>query len=130
MIRELTIALSAAAVIAGATVTTAPAAGAAPTQDMADVPNMVYGVEYSTACFSWERFIFGRGNTGQTYACHYIPNQWPPTTTGSWVWSPPLYGIQEIGAPCPNPRGAAAQTADGLALLCAGAKGWQQDFYA
>ena len=130
MIRELTIALSTATVAAAVTVTTAPAASAGPTQDLADVPNMVYGVEYSTACYSWERFIFGRGATGQTYACHYIPNQWPPVYTGFWVWSPPLYGVQEIGAPCPNPRGAAAQTADGLALLCAGAKGWQQDFYA
>ena len=133
MIGKLTTALSAAGMaiaVAGATLTAAPAASAAPTEGLADVPNMVYGVEYSTACTSWERFIFGRGDTGQTYACHYIPNQWPPVYTGFWVWSPPLYGVQTIGAPCPNPRGAAAQTVDGLALLCAGAKGWQQDFYA
>jgi hypothetical protein len=130
MIRELMTAAAVGLAVAG-TVTTAPVAAAGPTQDLADVPNMVFHVEYSTACYSWERFIFGRGDTGQTYACHYIPNQWPPVDTGSWVWSPPLYGVQQIGAPCPDPRGnAAAQTADGLALLCAGAKGWQQDFYA
>ncbi|MCV7226341.1 hypothetical protein H7J73_09900 [Mycolicibacterium komossense] len=133
MIRELTIALSAASAVIGvaaATVTTAPTAAAAPAQDMADVPNMVYGVELSTACYSWERFIFGRGATGQTYACHYIPNQWPPVDSGFWVWSPPLYGVQTVGAPCPQAGKAMAQTVDGLALECAGAKGWQQDFYA
>nr|WP_099023440.1 hypothetical protein [Mycolicibacterium palauense] len=113
----------------------APGAGAEPgpqdtTQGMADVPGMAYGVQLSTQCHSWERFIFGRGDTGQTYACHYIPNQWPPVDAGFWVWSPPLYGVQEIGAPCPTNRGAAAQTPDGLPLECAGDKGWQQEFYA
>jgi hypothetical protein len=129
MIRQLTTAACVAVAIAG-TIATAPGAAASPTQDLADVPGMVYGVEYSTACYSWERFIFGRGDTGQTYACHYIPNQWPPVESGFWVWSPPTYGVQQIGAPCPNPRGAAAQTVDGLALECAGSRGWQQDFYA
>ncbi len=123
MIRELTTALTIGAAIAGAAVTTAPAAAAGPAQDMTDVPGMTYGVELSTACYSWERFIFGRGATGQTYACHYIPNQWPPVSSGFWVWSPPLYGVAEIGAPCPNPRGAAAQTVDGLALEYAGSRG-------
>src|SRR4029079_8456959 len=107
-----------------------PGAAAAPDGQLADVPRMAYGVEFSTGFTSWERYIFGRGDTGQTYACHYIPNQWPPVQTGFWVWSPPLYGVQEIGTPCPTNRGAAAQSPDGLPLECAGAKGWQQDFYA
>lgn len=96
----------------------------------ADVPGMAQGVQLSTGCTSWERFIFGRGDTGQTYACHYIPNQWPPVETGFWVWSPPLYGVQQIGAPCPSPGKSAAQSPDGLPLECAGARGWQQQFYA
>lgn len=130
MIRELTTAIGVAALIAGTPLVTAPGAAGGPTQAVADVPGMAYHVELSTACYSWERFIFGRGDTGQTYACHYIRNQWPPVDSGFWVWSPPLYGVQDIGAPCPNPRGAAAQTVDGLALECAGSKGWQQDIYA
>ncbi|WP_199256091.1 hypothetical protein [Mycolicibacterium mengxianglii] len=111
----------------------APTAGAIPNDpaiEMADVPNMVYGVEFSTACHSWQRFIFGRGSSGQTYACHYIPNQWPPVYTGFWVHSPPLYGVQEIGAPCPNYRSSAAQSIDGLPLECTESRGWQQEFYA
>jgi hypothetical protein len=98
--------------------------------EYADVPNMAYDAQLSYKCYSWERFIFGRGEGGQTYACHYIPNQWPPVDSGFWVWSPPLYGVQEIGAPCPTNRGAAAQSPDGLPLQCAGERGWQQHFYA
>jgi hypothetical protein len=98
--------------------------------EYADVPNMAYDAQLSYKCHSWERFIFGRGEGGQTYACHYIPNQWPPVDSGFWVWSPPLYGVQEIGAPCPTNRGAAAQSPDGLPLQCAGERGWQQHFYA
>lgn len=106
------------------------APSAAADAQLADVPGMAHGVQLSTGCGSWERFIFGRSDNGQTYACHYIPNQWPPTETGFWVWSPPLYGVQEIGAPCPSPGKSAAQSPDGLPLECAGAHGWQQQFYA
>jgi hypothetical protein len=130
MIRELTIAAATAVTVAGTAIVAAPGAAAAPAPVMADVPGMAYGVEYSTACYSWERFIFGRGTTDQTYACHYIPNQTPFVDHGFWVWSPPLYGVQTVGAPCPASGRAMAQTVDGLALECAGAKGWQQDFYA
>ncbi|HEY5842025.1 MAG TPA: hypothetical protein VIU87_11230 [Mycobacterium sp.] len=126
--------LRASAIIIAAGIVTAtlaaPGAAAAPTQLLADVPGMVHGVELSTGCTSWERYIFGRGDTGQTYACHYIPNQWPPVETGFWVWSPPLYGVQSIGSSCPDPGRAAAQSPDGLALECTESRGWQQDFYA
>ena len=35
-----------------------------------------------------------------------------------------LHGVQETGAPCSVPQGA-AQTADGRPMLCLGARGWQ-----
>jgi hypothetical protein len=125
----------AGAAMAAGCLLTPPMAAAVPNDpslEIADVPNMVFGdgVQLSYACHSWERFIFGRSRDGQTYACHYIPNQWPPVYTGFWVHSPPLYGVQAIGAPCPNYRSSAAQTADGLALECTESRGWQQDFYA
>ncbi|MBI3216876.1 MAG: hypothetical protein HYZ38_23920 [Mycobacterium sp.] len=128
MIRVLGV-VAAIGTIAGSALGSAPAAGA-DTPQYADVPGMAYDVQLSTACYSWERFIFGRGVGGQTYACHYIPNQTPFVDHGFWVWSSPLYGVQTIGAPCPTNRGAAAQTPDGLPLECAGPKGWQQEFYA
>lgn len=122
--------VAAAAAAGAAALLGAPTAVAEPEFEYADVPGMIQNVELSTKCHSWERFIFGRGAGGQTYACHYIPNQWPPVDSGFWVWSPPLYGVQEIGAPCPAGRQAAAQTPDGLPLECTESRGWQQDFYA
>ncbi|CAN5277464.1 hypothetical protein BH11ACT7_BH11ACT7_39860 [soil metagenome] len=130
-----TLSIAAGVALAATCLIAAPTAAAIPNDPamkMADVPNMVFGdgVQLSYQCHSWERFIFGRSTDGQTYACHYIPNQWPPVYTGFWVHSPPLYGVQEIGAPCPDYRSSAAQTVDGLALECTESRGWQQDFYA
>src|ERR1700687_1122566 len=125
MIRELAI----SAAIAGAAIGMAPAAAGDNGHYATDVPGMNYDASLTAPCDSWERYIFGRGPGGEALACHYIPNQWPPVYSGFWVISYPLYGVQEIGAPCSNPRGAAAQSPDGLALVCTEAQGWQQDFY-
>jgi hypothetical protein len=121
MIRELSI----AAAIAGAAISTAAAAAADSRHYDTDVPGINYDAALSAPCDSWERYIFGRGPGGEALACHYIPNQWPPVYWGFWVISYPLYGVQQIGAPCPNPRGAAAQSPDGLALVCTDSHGWQ-----
>jgi len=40
------------------------------------------------------------------------------------VISPKLYGVQTVGAPCPGSQ-AAAQSPDGLPMVCMGAQGWQ-----
>ncbi|MCG5433254.1 hypothetical protein LV457_13295 [Mycobacterium sp. MYCO198283] len=118
MIREsLAVAAVGVAALAGA-----PAASA---DYRGDVPGIVYDASLHAPCYSWERFIFGRGPDGQAVACHYIPNQWPPVYTGFWVISYPLYGVQDVGAPCPNPRGAAAQSPDGRPMVCTASRGWQ-----
>ncbi len=123
MIRELFI----AAAIAGAAIGAAPAAAGDPTHYETDVPGMSYDASLGAPCYSWERYIFGRGPDGQAEACHFLTgNFWPPPETGYWVISYPLYGVQPIGAPCPDPRGAAAQSPDGIALVCRGSQGgWQ-----
>lgn len=123
MIRELV----SAAALAVAALALAPAAGADP-QYTGDVPGIAHGVELDRPCFSWERFIYGRGPGGEALACHFIPNQWPPRDTGTWVISYRLYGVQQIGAPCPGPQ-SAAQSPDGLPLLCLGARGWQPGIF-
>jgi hypothetical protein len=127
MIREL----AAAALIAGTAVGVAPAADAYP----GDVPGMVDGVQSDEACDNFERFTFGHGPGGQAMACHFIPNQFPdplrrtdPASGGYWMISYPLYGVQDIGSPCPSPQ-SAAQSPDGLPLLCVGAQGWQPGIY-
>jgi hypothetical protein len=124
MIRELVT----AAAIAGAAIGVAPAADADPPHYKGDVPGMAQGVTQGYACDSWERFTFGRGPNGQALTCHFIPNQFPAKETGFWMISYPLYGVQEIGAPCPNPQ-SAAQAPDGLPLLCLGAQGWQPGIF-
>ena len=42
------------------------------------------------------------------------------------LYAYPLYGVHNIGEPCPNPRGAAAQSPDGIALVCTTSVGWVQ----
>jgi hypothetical protein len=133
MIRELVI----TAAIAAAAIATAP--GATADSDNlyfdkphgpyeGDVPNMSYDASLGAPCYSWETYIFGRGPGGQAEACHWIPNQWPPVNTGFWVISYPLYGVQQVGAPCPGPQ-SAAQAPDGLPMLCLGAQGWQPGWF-
>ncbi|MCB0933305.1 MAG: hypothetical protein KDB71_15575 [Mycobacterium sp.] len=130
MFRELVI----TAAVAGAALTVAPSATADPSYT-GDVPGMAYGVNLNDACFRWDRFIFGRGPGGEAMACHwinnqiYIPGGWdsPPEGVGFWQISPKLYGVQEIGSPCPGSQ-AAAQSPDGLPMLCLGAQGWQPGF--
>lgn len=124
MIRQFVI----AALAAGAALAAAPAAGADPQQYPGDVPGMAENVRVGDACFSWERFIYGHGPNGQAEACHFIANQWPPKDTGFWQFSYPLHGVQDIGSPCPGPQ-SAAQSPDGLPLLCLGAQGWQPGIY-
>lgn len=120
MIRELVI----AAAIAGAAVGAAPAAAADQRHYDTDVPGMSYDAWLSAPCSNLDTFIYGRGPNGEALACHWIPNQWPPVYTGFWVSSYPLFGVQQIGAPCPGPQ-SAAQAPDGRPLLCLGAQGWQ-----
>lgn len=108
----------------GAAVVLAPTALADPQHYDGDVPGMNYDASLGAPCDNYERFIFGRGPDGQAEVCHFIINQSPPAQSGYWVVSYPLYGVQQVGAPCPNPRGSAAQAPDGQAMLCT-EHGWQ-----
>lgn len=121
MIREL---VAAATMTAGA-ISVAPHAVAYD----GDVPGMNFQASLGAPCDNYERFIFGRGPSGQAEACHFPPpNQFPAATTGYWVISYPLYGVQQNGAKCPGSQ-AAAQTPDGLPMLCLGAQGWQPGWF-
>ena len=127
MIRELTIATAAA----GIAIALAPSAAADP-PDYPDNPGRNptdergknYDAHLAGPCDNYQLFTFGRGPGGEPLVCHWIPNQWPPVYTGFWVASNPLYGQQDIGAPCPGPK-SAAQAPDGRPMVCLGAQGWQ-----
>jgi hypothetical protein len=128
MIRELTI----AAAIAGAAIAMAPLATADPGpmypdhpgRYPTDTPGMNYEASLNAPCDNYEVNTFGRGPGGESLACHYIPNQWPPVYTGFWVSSYPIQGVKDIGSPCPGPK-FAAQAPDGRPMVCLGAQGWQ-----
>jgi len=127
MIRELTIAAAAA----GIATALAPSAAADPLdypdnpgRYPTDVPGMNYDAHLAGPCDNYQLFTFGRGPGGEPLVCHWIPNQWPPIYTGFWVASNPLYGQQDIGAPCPGPK-SAAQAPDGRPMVCLGTQGWQ-----
>jgi hypothetical protein len=124
MIRQL----FTAAAIAAAAISAAPSAAADDPSGHypGDVPGMNYDAALNAPCDNTDRFIFGRGPGGEAMQCHWIPNQWPPIYTGFWVSSYPLYGVHNIGEPCENPRGSAAQTPDGIALVCTAQWGWVQ----
>jgi hypothetical protein len=93
-----------------------------------DVPGMNYDAHLTAPCTNMDRFTFGRGPGGEALQCRWIPNQWPPVYTGFWQISYALYGVQDIGAPCPNPQ-SAAQAPDGRPLQCLGPQGWQPGIY-
>ena len=112
MFRELAIAAAMACAAVGA----APVAMGEPNDNMhfdkpgryaSDVPGMNYDAHLAGPCDNFQIFTFGRGPGGEPLQCHWIPNQWPPVYTGFWVASPQLYGVQEIGTPCPGPQAAA-----------------------
>jgi hypothetical protein len=131
MLRELVI----AAAVAGTALTVAPSAVADEPHGPfpGDPPGMSYDAYLNAPCYRWDRFIFGRGPGGEPLACHWIPGQSPigmdrpPEGVGFWVLSPKIYGVQAVGAPCPGSQ-AAAQSPDGLPMLCLGAQGWQPGF--
>jgi len=126
MFRELVI----AAAVAGAALTAAPSAAADEPHGPfpGDPPGMSYDAYLNAPCFRWDRFTYGRGPGDEPLQCQWIPNQWPPVDTGFWVPTYKIYGVQPVGSPCPGPQ-AAAQSPDGLPMLCLGAQGWQPGWF-
>jgi uncharacterized protein DUF3761 len=97
----------------------ASAASGSPSASMvqASVPNMRIDAVLGQSCSNWQRYIFGYDASGNVLACAgMIPDN--PT----WSQSVPLYGVQQIGAPCGSGSGT-AQSPDGRAILCT-ADGW------
>jgi hypothetical protein len=81
-----------------------------------DVPNMQFNAVYGGPCLDIGRFRFGRAPNGQALACVTSDEG------ANWVLSAPLRGVQQIGDPCSGD--GAAQSPDGLALICEYGQGW------
>jgi hypothetical protein len=111
--------LFAPAAIASSALGVAPLSAADP-PDETDVPGMTYGVVIGAPCSNFQRFIFGRTTNGQAAAC--VSSD---ASSGNWVLSSPLRGVQDVGSPCPPGQDAAAQSPDGRGLMCVLNQGWQ-----
>jgi hypothetical protein len=107
------------AALVTAAIGTATICRADPPSGEVDVPGIVYGAVIGAPCSNWNLYIFGRTATGQAVACVSSNG-----ASGKWVMSSPLRGVQRIGTPCGS-SDAAAQAADGRALICEGNQGWQ-----
>jgi hypothetical protein len=96
--------------------TSQAASTAAVTQ--ASVPYVRADAALGQPCSNSQRFIFGYDANGNVLACA------GDVQGGTWVGSAPLYGVQQIGAPCGSGNGT-AQSSDGRPLVCATDMGWQ-----
>ena len=85
---------------------------------------MNYEARLSAPCYALGPVRLRPRPGWEPLVCQWVPNQWPPVDTGFWQVSYKIYGVQVPGTPCPGPQ-AAAQSPDGLPMLCLGAQGWQ-----
>jgi hypothetical protein len=86
-----------------------------------DPPGMHYEAVYLRGCTNFHHNIFGRSLNGENLVCAGGGPSGPV-----WNPAPTLFGEQLPGGACPSwlPGGAAAQTPDGLALVCQRGVGW------
>jgi hypothetical protein len=97
----------------------AAAIGAAPTAAADDVPGIDDEAVLGASCDNSNRYIFGRGPSGEPLACVAFDGD------GQWVQSMPLVGVRRIGSPCTHESNGVAQSPDGLGMVRAADQGWQ-----
>lgn len=93
--------------------------GAAPSAAADDVPGIDDDAVLGAPCSNYDRYIFGRGPSGEPLACVAFDG------AGQWVMSMPLVGVRDIGAACTSESYGVAQSPDGRGLICAAEQGWQ-----
>jgi hypothetical protein len=97
----------------------AAAIGADPVATADDVPGIDDDAVLGAPCANSDRYIFGRGPSGEPLACVAFDGD------GQWVRSMPLVGVRGIGSPCVDESSGVAQSPDGRGLLCVVTNGWQ-----
>lgn len=111
-----------AAALLGSSVVTAPEATAGPTvcDYPSCTPGITPGVVLGTLCNQTTYYVFGTTSFGPVGAqpgrlvfCG-SPRRYAPR----WFRSPPMAGIKELNAPCPQYTNYVAQAPDGLFLTC------------
>jgi hypothetical protein len=82
------------------------------------VPGIAGGVTLGASCPDTAYFAFGTTAWGRLVFCG-SPRRYEPR----YFRSPPMVGIKEENAPCPNNLNDVAQAPDGLFLSCAASDG-------
>jgi hypothetical protein len=93
--------------------------GVAPVAAADDIPGIDDDAVLGAPCTNSDRYIFGRGPSGEPLACVAFDG------VGEWVRSMPLVGVRNIGSPCVEESNGVAQSPDGRGLLCVPSDGWQ-----
>lgn len=77
------------------------------------VEGLVQGAAVGQPCSNPERFVFGKTASGDTVVCNGQSNG-----SGIWVRSIPVIGTRPLGTSCTAQQGMAAQTPDGIPVIC------------
>ena len=86
-----------------------------PIPDAKGLPGLVSGaIAAGQPCYNYPTYIFGESASGPSFA----------SSGGTWVLAIPVIGVRQIGAPCNESDGLAAQSPDGRGLVCSSTAGW------
>ena len=77
-----------------------------------DVQGLVQGAVVGQSCTNTQLFVFGTTADGDTTVCS------GEGTAGTWVRSVPVIGTRPLGSSCVAGFEMAAQTPDGLPVIC------------
>jgi hypothetical protein len=96
-----------------AAVPTASADTAAPCQDAFCTPGIASAVVLGAPCADTAHYVFGTTSWGRLVFCG-SPRRYDPR----YFRSPPMIGVKDEGAPCPQYVNDVAQSPDGMFLSC------------
>lgn len=77
-----------------------------------DVPGLVSGAVLGQPCTNTQRFVFGQTAAGDTLLCT------GQGSAGTWIRSIPVIGTRPLGSSCTEGFELAAQTPDGIPIIC------------
>jgi len=83
-----------------------------------NVQGLVYGAVVGQPCTSTQRYVFGQTAGGGTTVCS------GQGSSGTWVMSIPLIGTRPLGSSCVAGFAQAAQTPDGIPVVCGESGTW------
>ncbi|MCP9276908.1 hypothetical protein [Mycolicibacterium arenosum] len=87
-----------------------------PVPESTGLPGLVEGAALGQPCYNFPTYVFGQSSDGMQLVCVKLGGG--SSATGRWVASETVVGVREVGGQCSPPTGGAAQSLDGLPLIC------------